>query len=369
MLTKATTDKPLTVLLVSPPVTLHKLDTSLPVRPTLLGLCYLASAIRDVGHKVLLMDCFRNSPSLEHATEIASRYGIGDSKIREHLHQCDPDVVGVSSMYTQCFSDAHHFARLAHEECPNATVVFGGAHATTLPDIVLKDPNVDIVVMGEGEVTFVELLDRIAHGQDYSSVEGIAYRKNGAAVIGLPRPPIEDLDSLSFPAWDLLDRDIEAIKADHGKNRYLMRRPIGFLQSSRGCPHNCYFCSFIKIFGRAWRGRSATNVVDEMEMLIKKYGYREIHFIDDNCSVSKARMLAICDGIIERKLDVKIATPSGIAINTLDIQVLSRMKKAGFYRLCFGIETGDPVSQKLIDKRVNLDSCLLYTSPSPRDCS
>jgi radical SAM superfamily enzyme YgiQ (UPF0313 family) len=304
--------------------------------------------------------------NLEHATELASRYGISDSQIREHLYDCNPDVIGVSSMYTQCFSDAHHIAHLADEECPGATVVFGGAHATTLPEIVLKDPNVDVVVIGEGEVTIVELLDHIANGQGYSRVEGIAYRKNGVPVIGQPRPPIEDLDRLSFPAWDILDRDIEEIKADHGKNRYLMRRPMGYMQTSRGCPFNCYFCSFVKASGRAWRARSAKNIVDEMELLINKYGYREIRFADDNCSVSKARMLEICNDIIERKLDVKIATPSGIAINTLDLQVLSRMKKAGFYRLCFGIETGDPVSQKLIDKRVNLDKAIKTISIANR---
>ncbi|MFH1507997.1 MAG: radical SAM protein, partial [Candidatus Omnitrophota bacterium] len=117
----------------------------------------------------------------------------------------------------------------------------------------------------------------------------------------------------------------------------------------------CYFCSVKLAWSRKWRSRSAKNVVDEIEFLKNKYGYREFHFVDDNSSVSKKRMIEICDELIKRKLDVKLATPTGIAIATLDKEVLGKMKKAGFYRLCFGLETGNPQSQIIIKKRVNLE--------------
>ncbi|NQV00377.1 MAG: radical SAM protein, partial [Parcubacteria group bacterium] len=97
------------------------------------------------------------------------------------------------------------------------------------------------------------------------------------------------------------------------------------------------------------------NIIDEIEFLKKKYGYEEFHFVDDNSSASKKRMHEICDEILTRKLNIKIATPTGIAIGTLDEEILKKMKRAGFYRFCFGIESGDPETQKIIKKRLDLN--------------
>jgi len=166
---------------------------------------------------------------------------------------------------------------------------------------------------------------------------------------------IDNLDEIPFPAWNLLEKDMLVIGQEHKKNRYLMRRPAGFILSSRGCPKECYFCSVKLIWGRKWRMRSAKNVIEEIEFLKNKYKYREFYFVDDNSSVSKQRMHELCDELIKRKLNIKLTTPTGIAIETLDKDVLTKMKKAGFYRLCFGIESGSKDTQQIIKKRINHD--------------
>ncbi|MBU1122656.1 MAG: radical SAM protein [Candidatus Omnitrophica bacterium] len=258
-------------------------------------------------------------------------------------------------MFTPYFKDAHNIAKIVKEHNKNTLVVFGGAHASTFTDKVMADSNVDVVVVGEGEVTIREVLKRYKEKRYFEGVKGIVHRVNGIIKKETSQEPIQNLDEISFPAWDLLERDMEVVRQEQIKNKFLMRKPVGAILTSRGCPKECYFCSVKLMWGRKWRMRSARNVVDEIEFLKKKYGYREFHFVDDNSSVSKARMHEICDELLKRKLNVKVATPTGIAIETLDKEILSKMKKAGFYRLCFGIESGSPDSQKIIKKRVDLD--------------
>jgi magnesium-protoporphyrin IX monomethyl ester (oxidative) cyclase len=134
-----------------------------------------------------------------------------------------------------------------------------------------------------------------------------------------------------------------------------MRKPTTEIISSRGCPFNCIFCSIQTVWGRKWRARSAKNVVEEMELLYNKYGVREFRFFDDNISWDKKRMIEICDEIIKRKMDIRWDTPNGIAISTLDEQVLKKMKQAGYYKAIFGIESGCVDTLRKIRKPVSLD--------------
>jgi anaerobic magnesium-protoporphyrin IX monomethyl ester cyclase len=343
------------ILLIYPPLTLHKLDVSDPSKPTLIGLGYIAAVLQKQGHTVRILDCLTTSSDRHPIDETFVRSGLSNEEILERIIEFRPDVVGVSSMFTSYFRNAHDIARLVKENDRNCLVVFGGAHASTFPDLVMKDENVDAVVIGEGEITIGEALERYAARRDFSGVKGLIHRVNGAVKREAPREFIQDLDTIPFPAWELLEKDLEIIKQECRKSRFLMRQPLGRILTSRGCPNDCYFCSVKLIWARKWRARSAKNIVDEIEFLKKRHGYREFHFVDDNSSVSKSRMHELCDELLKRKLGVKLATPTGIAVNTLDKEILAKMKKAGFYRLCFGIESGDPETQKIIKKRLDLE--------------
>jgi len=145
---------------------------------------------------------------------------------------------------------------------------------------VLKDENVDCVVVGEGENTMLDLVKRIEHGEGLTGIPGTMYRRNGQVRRERPRPFIENLDELPFPAWHLLDK--EGLVEEAKRSPFVMRRPAGAMVTSRGCPYNCYFCSVRKIWSRKWRARSPENVVDEMEFLKNVHGFQEIQWLDDN---------------------------------------------------------------------------------------
>ena len=134
------------------------------------------------------------------------------------------------------------------------------------------------------------------------------------------------------------------------------RVPYTEMITSRGCPNRCVFCVIHKMCGGFWRARSPKNVVDEIELLFEKYGVKEIHFVDDNLTLDKHRMEEICDEILHRGLDISWATTNGVHVNTLDEALLRKMKKAGCYSLCIGIESGNPyVLNQLIKKGISLE--------------
>jgi anaerobic magnesium-protoporphyrin IX monomethyl ester cyclase len=233
-------------------------------------------------------------------------------------------------------------------------VVVGGAHASAFPHWVLKDEHVDVVVKGEGELTLSELIASVKSRKSFLDIDGLVFRKDGHIVAGKDRQYIQDLDIVPFPARDLMDMNVyfnEKYNFGHS-----MAPPRSTVVSSRGCPYRCTFCSIHSLWRHTYRMRSALNVVDEIEHLQKEYGVREIAFFDDNMSVSKKRMIEICDEIMKRKLDIRWCTPNGIAIWTLDREVLSKMRASGCYKLTFGIETASPNTQKFIRKEhIDLD--------------
>jgi anaerobic magnesium-protoporphyrin IX monomethyl ester cyclase len=323
------------VLLIYPPLTTANKVVTPPIKAILIGLAYLGAVVRAKGHTVAIIDGILSTPQNIKLTMLAFK----------------PDVVGISAMFTPYATDAHAMASLAKQTLPNCKVIFGGAHATTFPEDVIKDPNVDVIIVGEGEITICEVLDNL---YNLSGVKGIVHRLNNQVVYEPPRELIEDLDTLPFPAWDLLQHDLEVIKDQTKNNKFIMRKPAIHLLTSRGCPKGCYFCSVKLMWGRKWRARSAQNVVKEIEWL-KSMGYREFYFMDDNATVSKTRIYEICNAIIKKGWNIRLATPTGIALDSLDKHILAKMKKAGFYRLCFGIETGNQDSQLVIKKLVDLD--------------
>ncbi|MBM3255628.1 MAG: radical SAM protein, partial [Candidatus Omnitrophica bacterium] len=313
------------------------------------------AVLQKKGHEVRILDCLIRSSDRRPIDQNFVRSGLSDSEIFKQVTLFKPDMVGISCMFTSYFKNAHDIARIIKGYDKDILVVFGGAHASTFPELVMKDENVDAVVVGEGEVTICEMLERHSLKKDFSGVKGLLHRASGVVKREEPREFIQNLDELPFPAWGLLEKDLEIIKQESRKSKFLMRQPLGRILTSRGCPNDCYFCSVKLVWARMWRGRSAKNIVDEIEFLKNKHGYREFHFVDDNSSVSKKRMHEICDELLSRKLNIKLATPTGIAVGTLDREILAKMKRAGFYRLCFGIESGDPQTQKIIKKRLDLD--------------
>jgi len=342
--------------LINPSITIYGGDVTSPqIRPPL-GLLYIAAICEQEGHEVRLLDCM--TTSMDHVEALPDggiRYGLSRERMMQSVAEFMPDVVGISAMFTAFSQDAFDAAQIAKEWNPSLPVIFGGMHASTLPTEVLKDNNVDVIVLGEGELTIVELLNAIAENKHYSEVKGLAYRgETGDILFSAPRERIKDLDSLPMPARHLIDMKFYSSVAEHEPDNYIMRHPYTTIYTSRGCPGQCVYCAAHNVWHHRWIARSSEDVLNEIEDLIKTYGIKEIHFLDDNASVNRGRFIDICRGIIDRKLEISWACPTGLAIWTLDEEVFKLMKKAGCYKVCFGIESGHPDTQNFIRKKLNL---------------
>lgn len=336
------------VLLIKPPITYYKTEAEYsPYEP--LGLMYLASYIREYCDdiEVKILDASTRI-DLKRWEGDFFKVGYTDDMITKAVADFQPNLVGISSMFTINSKGVHDTAKIIKGYDKNIPIIVGGAHVSAFPDWVLKDENVDAVVKGEGEETLLEIVNCLRMDKSMFEISGVIYRGDGKVIENPLRSFMKDLDTIPFPARDLVNMDVyfyEKYNYSHS-----MSPPRSTVVSSRGCPYRCIFCSIHSLWRHSYRMRAPEKVVDEIEMLVKTYGVQEIAFFDDNLSVSKKRMIGICDEIIRRKLKIKWCTPNGIAIWTLDKEVVSKMRESGCYKLTFGIETGSLATQKFIRK-------------------
>lgn len=341
------------VLLIRPPATIVKSvePKSLAIP---LGLAYLGAALEG-NYDVKILDAmaegFEEELSLNDGT---LRYGLSSDKIRDKIREFSPDVVGISCLFSVQFANALEVCRIIKKVDENIITIVGGAHPSALPQEVLKEKEIDLVVMGEGEKTLGELLKAIDEGADLAKIDGIAYRVGENIVVNAKTRYIEDLDSLPFPARHLLPMEkYFEVNKPHGSTT--LRSPSTVLISSRGCPGRCVFCSIHTVWGKAYRARSAENVLMEIEDLIKRYGIKEVQFEDDNLILDKERARRIFRGMISRKMNISWHPVGGIALWKLDEELIRLMKESGCYRLSLPIESGDQyVLDNIIKKPVDL---------------
>ena len=341
------------VLLIHPPLTTPVVEP--PSLEPPLGLAYLAALLEKEGHEVKILDAVASGVRNIKRDGDYVRVGLDDSDIQSYVREFAPQIVGVSAAFTETANDSHRVASLVKEVDKNVLVVFGGAHTTALPEVVLADENVDIVVKGEGEATLLELVQSYGNREAIYKLPGTVVRGEGGIVHNPDRPFIVDLDTLPFPAYHLLPMEVYLHKSKYYLNDWAMRPPRLNVVTSRGCPGRCVFCSIHGIWGFGWRARSPKNVVDEVESLVKRWGIGEVAFQDDNITLDKERMMAICDKMLQRKLNIRWCTPNGVAIWTLDEELIRKMRQGGCWRLSFGIESVWPDTQKFIGKRIPIE--------------
>lgn len=239
---------------------------------------------------------------------------------------------------------------------PNAVLVAGGPHVTALREKIMDEAPLDFAVYGEGEVTTAEFLECLEKGSGYENVKGLMYRdKEGKAHINEPRELIQDLDTIPMPSWDLIDHEFyyKMMYFPHIPAYFNARREVVSIFTSRGCPFNCTFCH--NIFGKKFRGQSPERVVEEISLLYNEYGLRQFDIRDDIFNFDKKRVHEICDLIIKKGLDIKIAFPNGLRGDIMDEELVLKLIAAGMFRVTYALETASPRLQKLIRKNINLD--------------
>lgn len=301
------------------------------------GLMCLASVLEKADHTVKILD--------------SVRYPLDPTELNSKIREFNPDLIGMS-IYSIGVDKAIASAENIKTEF-NVPIVAGGPHIIVYPDDLAKYDCFDYLVTGEGEQTLTELVDALANDGDFAAIKGLYYRKDGEVMKNEPRPYIEDLDELPFPAFHL----IEDLAGYNPQLLVYRRRPVITLITSRGCPFECIFCN--SVWTRRWRANSAEYVVDLMEHVIKNFGAREISFHEDTFALNKKRVLKICRLIKERNLN--IIWSATVNLKTLDQEVIHAMKDAGCWLVSVGIESGSAEVLKFIKKPVDKETITRVT--------
>lgn len=322
------------VLFVAPP--LPKANTT--AQP--LGFGYLASVLRQEGFSdVAILDACSLGMSVPETVEAVKEY--------------EPDVLGLTTM-TVTVKNALKIAAATKGLFPGVRVAVGGVHATVCPDEVIADPNVDVIVRNEGEYAFLEMMNRWESGESLEGVLGTSIRVNGQIVHHEQGARIRNLDDLPFPARDLMPMSV--YKAGLSFPPHIRTRTM--MYSARGCPYDCSFCSTAAVWGGHFCAmRSASNVLDEIEEVVDRFGVYGFEFADELTTLRKDRLAEFCNGIHERRLE-RIRWVCSSTVKQLDYDTARMMKEAGCSMVYMGVESGSPQILKKLNKRISLDEVI-----------
>ena len=301
------------------------------------GLVCLAAVCRQAGAAVTIVE----ASALELAPAVALR----------SILAADPTVVG----FTATTSGVLRAAQLAAElkaVRPGVLAVLGGCHATALPaETLAACPAFDLAAVGEGEDTLRAILERVAAGDACpADLPGTAVRAGDRVVVNPPRPPIDDLDILPLPAWDLLPG---FPRAYHPSPARLRRWPCASVVFTRGCPNTCLFCDR-SVFGNRCRGYSPARAVALVRDLHDRYGVRELLIEDDTFVIAKSRVHEFCERLIAGGPAVSWSCLG--RADRVDPDLLRLMRRAGCWHIAYGIESGDPALLEAMHKRLDLEA-------------
>lgn len=304
-----------------------------------LGLTYIAAALETNGHSIIIIDMNEKKINIEELSSYLPK---------------DVDLIGITGMITEC-QKILKIIDVSKKADPDRPVMLGGPLATTFPIQLLEQSEADFIVIGEGEKTVPSLINSIENGLDLEKINAIAYKKSGQIIINEPTRPIDNLDTVTFPARHLLNmgKYIKNHFESFGINieDFADIRSTN-LSSSRGCPYNCIFC-YKDVWGHKWRGRSAQNIIDEMDFLHEKYRINGFFFVDDTFVFDRKRIFEFTDLLEKSKKDY-VWYCNG-RINLMQKDMLKSMRKSGCIGISYGIESGNQSTLDFMRKGITID--------------
>ncbi|MBI2041617.1 MAG: cobalamin B12-binding domain-containing protein [Candidatus Nealsonbacteria bacterium] len=309
------------ILLINPPPFIRRDPHDHTDYPHI-GLAYISAYLRQSGFECRAID--------------AKFEDINMEGLKQRLKQYNPGIIGITA-FTHEVKQAARVARLAKEFFPGVLIVLGGPHATALPEATLEQfPEFDMLVAGEGEITFLETVNAIFQKGDFSKVAGLVFRSpSGRIVFNGQRYFLADLDSLPFPAWDMFPLSEEYP-----------------LLTVRGCPFDCNFC--MRISGRMIRKRSPKMILQEIKLGVERYGANIFNIHDESFGIDKEQTDALLSGLIESNLNRKVKLIVTTRVDLVDEPLLQKLKAAGCSRIGFGVESGNEEILKKTGKGITL---------------
>ena len=306
-----------------------------PIYPPL-GVLYIASMLEQRGHNVDFIDM-----------DIEEMDADG---LITYTKETTPDFIGFSCV-TPTIELAWDLSARVKATFPDIFITIGGIHATIDPDNTLSKEGVDAICIGESEHTVCEMIECLEKEDgDLGSVNGIYFKDDGQIIKNPAREMEHDLDNFPFPAFHLL-KDLSSYSPPDAQGL-----PVAPIMTSRGCPGRCTYCCTKQIFGRRFRARSVENIVAEVDILVNKFGIKELHFLDDNLSTSKKRILELCRQLKERNYPIRYEISNGIRADMVDVEILMALKDIGMVNVGFGVESGNEEILKVIKKGINKDT-------------
>ena len=309
-----------------------------------IGLMYVAAALEKAGFEVQMLDNYLMKNPI--------------SEVKQLVFNLNPQIVGItcgSATYSRCIETA----KAIKETLPDCKIIVGGWHASYVPDSLLDNPEIDYVVMGEGERAITELATCITNGNEPAAmtIPGVACKRQGKNIKNPPKF-IENMDEIPYPARHLLqlelyDRTVE----------YFNVKPADIMSISRGCVYNCGFCETKKLWGNICRAFSPQRVIGEIKDLQSKYGTKGIYFINDNFTLRKKQTVELCNLMVENKLDLEWVCDT--RVDLVNQELLETMSKAGCKTIWFGVESG---SQRIL-QRIGRNTTLEQIETAFKLCS
>lgn len=303
-----------------------------------LGLMYLAAAAR------------RRFPAIETRIFHTTTSDDPPRDLQRILRTFRPDVVGMRAL-SIFQGEFHQVSRIVRRHAPDAHLVGGGPYSSCSFGDVLSGGYVDIVVIGEGEVTFTELVAHLNENPELpTDLSGTAVLRDGEVKRNPARPLVPVLDDITWPAYDLIDFDDYQGISNHA---FQEADSCAFIESSRGCPYRCYYCHIAR--EKTTRNRSPESVIGEMEAIHERYGIDDFVFVDDIFNVPREAGKQILRLLIKRLPKVRVNFPNGLRADQLDVEFLDLLEQAGTVHMALAIETASPRLQKVIGKHLKLD--------------
>ncbi len=302
-------------------------EVALTVHPHV-GVAYLASFLKEKGIEVSVYD---------------EGLDLSRSKLMEQIEEFKPDLIGIT-IFSYCYAFADSLIKIIKSKC-NIPIIAGGPHVSVAKKRMLERSYVDFAIKNEGELALLELIGEMDKNQpDFSLIQGLIWRDKENNIVENPdRPYIQDLDSMPFPDYD-----------SFGIEQYACyKEKVLPLITSRGCPFACNYCSVRLTMGLRFRARSAKNVFSELDYFYKR-GWNSFEINDDCFTLDKQRVEKICDLIIANRLKIKFQLYNGIRVDTVDLELLKKLKQAGCYFIAFGCEAGTDKVLKAIKKSITL---------------
>lgn len=344
------------ITLIRPPAVTSPHSHSVDLIPPI-GVAYVAAALEAAGHAVTLIDALGAAPDQCEPAAYPGlvAYGLSIDEIIDRV-PADTQGIGVSAMFSQQWPHVEAMIQAVARRFPSVPLFAGGEHVTaTWEHTLVQCPEISLCVLGEGELTAVEVADWIDGGLALEEIPGIAYRQQSRPERSAARPRLRQPETVPWPAWHLVPvEEYLARGLGHGVNR---GRSMPMM-ATRGCPFQCTFCSSPEMWTTRYVVRPVEDVVDEIESYIERYGITNVDFVDLTVVVKRDWTLAFCRELERRNVRITYQLPSGTRSEALDREVLAALYRTGCRNITYAPESGSPRTLQRIKKRIHLDRVL-----------